>query len=137
MQNDFYQQKSFEQRWFAFTNDGLCVRYKKFFKVHEYELKYEDIGTRLIQSSEGIRRWLIFSLIFLVISVTLFIDRIYGGEVEKGAELFYMIPAIACGVVYALTYKRSCYLVKPNNKNPIEFLYNRPSKSKLEDFIKE
>jgi hypothetical protein len=128
--SDFYQQKLFEKRWYSFTDEGLHIKYKKVLKTHEYELKYEDIGTRIIQSKTGVRQWLIATIIFTIISLTLLIDRATGGDVERGAELIYIFLALMCGAGYYFTYKKSCFLA-------IELLINNPSKHQFEDFLTE
>jgi hypothetical protein len=115
MQCDFYQKRLFDQRWFNLTDNGL--------------------GTRVIQSHNDVRGFLTASVILTFISIFLFADRLSGGDVETGAELFYLLPGIAFAIAYFVTYKRSYYLVKSNNTNAVEFLYNRPSKQQLGDFV--
>ncbi len=135
MQFDFYQKRGFEKRGFKFTDKGLFVHYSKFFKTHEYELNYEAIGNRLIFSKKGIKAWLIAAILLLFASFVLLLDRLNGGEVEKGAEIFYLLPGIAFLTTYFLTYEKACYLVKSNNTNAIQFLIEAPSKKELEDFL--
>jgi|GEM_PF-2059396 hypothetical protein len=137
MPGELSQHKIFEKRFFKFTEIGLFVHSKTFFKTHEYELKYEDIGTKLIYIKKGLKAWLIPTCILIFLSLILLIDRLNGGDVEKGAEIFYLIPGLGCLIGYLLTYEKSCYLVKPNNKNAIKFLIDKPSKEQLSDFLKE
>ena len=132
---DFYQKRLFDQRWFTLTDNSLHVKYKRFFRTHEYELKFEDLGTRVIQSHNDVRGLLTASILLIIISITLFADKLSGGDVETGAELFYLLPGIASGIAYFVTYKKSYYLVKSNNTNAVEFLYNNPSKQELGDFV--
>lgn len=137
MQYDFSQYKLFEKRSFKFTDDGLRVRYRNIMKTHEYELKYEDIGTKVVDFTGGVRAWLVPTLILSVVAGILYIDRINGGDVEKGAELFYLSFALVCLTLYILTFKKARFLSKSNNANAIEFLSKNPTEEDLGNFINQ
>ena len=137
MHYDFSQHKLFEKRWFKFTEDGLRVRYNNIMKTHEYELKYEDIGTKVVDFVGGIRAFLVPTLILSVVAAVVYIDRINGGDVENGAEIFYLSFALVCLVLYIMTFKRVRYLSKSNNANAIEFLIKKSTEKDLENFINQ
>jgi hypothetical protein len=137
MKYDFSQNKLFEKRWFKFTDDGLRVRYRNMMKTHEYELKYEEIGTKVVDFRGGVRAWLVTTLILSVLAVIIYISRINGGDVGNGAELFYISFALVCLICYICTFKKACYLSKSNNVNAIEFLSKRPTEKDLENFINQ
>lgn len=137
MHYDFSQHKLFEKRWFKFTKDGLRVGYRNIMKKHEYELKYEDIGTTVVDFTGGVRAWLVPTLILSVVAAILYIDRINGGDVENGAELFYLSFALVCLILYVMTFKKARYLSKSSNANAIEFISKKPTEKELENFINQ
>jgi hypothetical protein len=137
MEYEFSQHKLFEKRWFKLTDNGLRVRYRNIMKTHEFELKYEDIGTKIVDHAGGIRAWLVPGLILCVVAGVLYLDRINGGDVENGAELFYLLFALVCFIIYIITFKKVRYLSQSNNVNAIEFLSNKPTKKDLGDFIEK
>ncbi|MBD1395208.1 hypothetical protein [Mucilaginibacter glaciei] len=135
IETEFNQQRLFYSRKFRLTKDGFRVRSKTLFKQHEYELNYEEVGSKIITTKDGKNGWLISSSILILLAAILLIVRLSGGDVEKGAEVLYGSFGVVCGIMYAFTFKNSIYLVKSNNQNAIEFLNNNPSKEKLEKFI--
>ncbi|WP_216848960.1 hypothetical protein [Pedobacter sp. L105] len=137
MHYDFSQHKLFEKRWFKFTDDGLRVRYRSIMKTNEYEIKYEDIGNKIVDFSGGVRAWFIPTLILSIVSGILYIDRINGGDVENGAEFFYLSFALVCLILYIMTFKKARYLSKSNNANAIEFLRKKATEKDLENFINQ
>ncbi|AOM76316.1 hypothetical protein BFS30_03575 [Pedobacter steynii] len=75
MHHDFYQQKFLEKRWYKFTNEGLHVSKKKFWNFYEYELKYEEMGNKIIRFKGGANAWWIPASILIFISSILFLDK--------------------------------------------------------------
>ncbi|RZK01864.1 MAG: hypothetical protein EOO43_23680 [Flavobacterium sp.] len=136
MHNEFSQHNFFEKRYYKLTDTGLRVRYKTLIKTHDYELKYEEVGSKLVEFTGGTKAWLVPAIFLTVLAVILYFDRTGGGDVEKGAELFYLSFAMVCFTIYILTYKRVCYLSRSNNVQSIEFLSNKPTREKLDNFIK-
>lgn len=135
MYDDFTQEKLFEKRYFQFISTGLVVQYKNLFKVQKFEIKYEDIGTKLIYLNKGVKGWLISAGLFVFVSLTLFVVRESGGDVETGAEIFYLVPGVACLIAYFITYDKSCYLATSNYSAPLKFLIDNPSKLLFDDFF--
>ncbi len=127
--------KFFNKRVYELTDIGLKGQLKRLFNSSEYFVDYEDIGVRILKSKTGNTVWLIIAIIGLVLPILLLILRLFGGDVEGGAELLYLTIGLVSGLIYWLTYSKSFYLVQPGNKNAIEFIHNNPSKDELEQFI--
>ncbi|RFZ90403.1 hypothetical protein D0C36_21665 [Mucilaginibacter conchicola] len=135
MDKNFYQKGFFEKKWFFITDSGLSVRSKKMGSIHEYDINFEDIGTRLRTSTKDIAALRLIAIACLVIAIVVFVARLSGKHVENWAEAFYLIVAVGAASAYYLTYKKLLYLLKPNNSNPIEFLLDKPTAADLGAFI--
>lgn len=136
MENTFFQRDMhFNKKWFTLTEQGLQVKQKSLFSSNEYFLNYEDIGSKIVKSKAGRKGWLIATASLFSLSLILFIIRIAGEDIEKGAELFYLLTGSICFLVYLITYKSTFYLAQSGNTNAIEFLADKPTKEKLEWFI--
>lgn len=131
IQKDFF----FNQRIFELSDTGLHAQKKGLFHDTEYSVDFDDIGIRVLKEKLGRNGWLVGSIIALLLSMILFAQRTIGGDVGSGAEVFYLMIGLVCGLVFILTYKRKFYLVKSGNTNAIEFIEDKPSKKELDDFI--
>lgn len=125
----------FHRRIYELTDNGLKGQLKRLFDSSEYFVDYEDVGVRILKSKSGNTVWLIIAIIGLVLPVLLLIARLFGGDVEGGAEVLYLTIGLVSGLIYWLTYSKSFYLVQPGNKNAIEFIYDNPTKEDLDQFI--
>ena len=127
--------KFFNKRIYELTDNGLKGQLRRLFNSSEYFVDYEDIGVRILNSKSGNTVWLIIAIIGLVLPILLLTLRLFGGDVEGGAELLYLTIGLVSGLIYWLTYSKSFYLVQQGNKNAIEFIYNNPTKDELGKFI--
>lgn len=137
MQCDFYQRNLLEKKWFTFTDAGLRIKHQKLLKTHDYELKYEEIGTKKAFLKGGSTPWLIATIILTAVSLIVYLYRISGGDVEPGAEFLYLSFALLTAVLYLMTFKNARFLAKINNVGLIEFLNNKPSVKEVDLFIDE
>ncbi|HCL06693.1 MAG TPA: hypothetical protein DHW64_12360 [Chitinophagaceae bacterium] len=136
MSNALHQKGFFlKQSWFEITDIGLVIKTKTLTSNDEFFMNFEDIGTKIIRSNGGKKGWLIATVVFVILSIGMYVMEQSGGNAEKNAYLFYLIIAIICIVVYLMTYKRSFFLVTNDNSNAIEFLVDKPSKKEIGDFI--
>lgn len=135
MHYDFYQQQLFNKRWFKLTDTGLRVRHRENIKSFEYELNFEEIGTKVVDKTAGLKGWILSASLFSLIAVVMYLDKSSGGDVESSADLFYASLGGFCWVLYFITFKRVRYLSKSNNVNAIEFLRSRSKTQELNDFI--
>ncbi|MGY4386301.1 hypothetical protein ACVWYN_003352 [Pedobacter sp. UYP24] len=132
---DFTQQKILEKKWFKFTPTGLRLKNRKLLETHEYELKYEDIGSITVEISGGKRSWLATGIFLTLLSFIIFLDKSIGSNVEDGAEFFYLLISVSCIAAFLITFKKTLVLTKPGNVNPIEFLKRKSDQGALNDFI--
>jgi hypothetical protein len=136
MQYDFSQQRLLEKKHFRFMEDGLFIHTSNAGKVHEYEIKYELIGTKIIYWKNGMSIYLLVAAFFTAISILFCFDT---GEpkIELSMRLFIaaLVPLFIS--IYFITYKRARYITNSVNSNPIEILSNRPSVDAVDNFIKE
>ncbi|MFC5623826.1 hypothetical protein [Algoriphagus winogradskyi] len=127
----------FNRKHFTLKEDGLHLVYKSLIKSSEVFVKYENIGTKIIINKSGKKGWLIATGVLLALSLSLYIDNKFSGNVERSFEAFYFGISMSCLLVYLLTFKQSLHLTKDDNTNSIEFLLNNPSKTHLDDFLLE
>ena len=138
MENTFFQRdRHFNRKWFTLTEQGMQVKQKSLFSSGEYFVDYENIGSKIIKTKAGKKGWLIATASLLSLSLLLFILRMAGEDIGRGAELFYLLIGIICFLVYFISFKSTFYLAQSGNTNAIEFLANRPTKEKLELFIEQ
>jgi hypothetical protein len=138
MENKLFQRRFlFNRRWFEITADGLLFRKKEIVESAEIFIRFEEVGVKSLRSTERKRKWLIATLIFLVISIGTFFYERSGGNTDKNAFVVYLILSAACAVVYLVTTKNLFYLVTSGNKNAIGFYHNNPSAAELKSFIGE
>jgi hypothetical protein len=136
MSYTLYQKDNFfNQKEFEITAEGLNINSKKLVGSDELFVKFEDIGSKVIKSKSGNRKWLLATIFFFMLSIGMFTYARVGGDVEKNGYLVYLILSIICFTVFFLTYKKSFYLTNSQNKNAIEFLIDNPSKEELNSFI--
>lgn len=136
MSYDFSQRRLFDKKNFRFTNDGLCIRSSNAGKVHEYEIKYENIGTKIIFWKNGLTIYLLIAA-FLIGICTLFYFDTSGPGMEPGMKLFISVLIAICIALYFITYKKARYLTDANNSNPIELFTDKPDTEAVDHFIKE
>ncbi len=133
---DFTQQKILEKKWFKFTPTGLRIKNRKLLETNEYELRYEDIGTIKVESSEG-KSYLLTPGIFLIlVSIfILYLDISRGSNYDYISDLFYLTISIAGIAAYLITFNKKVVLANSGNINPIYFLKIKSDKIALNDFI--
>lgn len=136
MQYDFSQQRLFEKKQFRFIEDGISIRLSNLGKTYEYELKYENIGTKITYWRNGMNIFLFVAAFFTIVSIAFYIDT--GDEkVDPAMQLFILalIPLLIS--LYFITFKTARYLTSPGNPNPIEIFSNRPNSTAVDNFISE
>ena len=136
MQYDFSQQRLLEKRHFRFMEDGLFIHSSNAGMTHEYEIKYENIGTKIIYWKNGLNIYLLVAA-FLTAASVIFCFDITEPEVEPSMRLFLVVLILLCISLYFITYKKARYITTPNNSNPIELFSNKPSIEAVDDFIDE
>lgn len=127
--------KFFNSKTFELTDTGLRGQQRGLFSYDEFFLNYDDMGIRVLKEKGGRRGWLGASTIALMIAIFLFVSRLFGEDVGRNAEFFYLAASGICGLIFILTYKRKFYLVKSGNTNAIEFFDENPTKKEFDEFI--
>ncbi|SMD08670.1 hypothetical protein [Pedobacter nyackensis] len=137
MQYDFSQHTLLEKKQFRFIEDGLSIRQSSIGKIHEYELKYENVGTKITHWKNGQKIFLVVAAFLTFVSFVLYFDRQNGGQVDPFMQLFILILISLLVFLYFFTFKTACYLTSAGNPNPIEFFSNKPDKETVDKFIDE
>lgn len=136
MQYDFSQQKLLEKRHFRFMEDGLFIHSSTAGKTHEYEIKYENIGTKIIYWKNGLSIYLFIAGFLTIASILLCFDTTEP-KVEPSARLLLIPVILFCISLYFITYKKARYITNPDNSNPIELFSNKPNIEAVDHFISE
>lgn len=136
MQYDFSQQRLLDKRHFRFMEDGLFIHSSSAGKVHEYEIKYENIGSKIIYWKNGLNIYLLVAAFLTVASILLCFDTTEP-KVELSARLFLIPIILLCISLYFITYKKARYITNPGNSNPIELFSNKPNIEAVDNFIHE
>jgi len=136
MQYDFSQQRLFEKKQFRFIEDGISIRLSNPGKTHEYELKYESIGTRITYWRNGMNVFLYVAAFFTILSIAFYLDT-SGEKVDPGMQLFILALIPIFISLYFATFKTARYLTSAGNQNPIEIFSNRPNSAAVDNFINE
>lgn len=136
MQYDFSQQKLFEKRRFRFKDDGLFIHSSTMGKTHEYEVKYENIGTKIITWKNGLSIYLLVAAFLTVVSVILHFDT-SPPPVDLSMQIFIAVIVVVCVTLYFITYKKARYITNANNTHPIEIFSTIPNTEAVDNFIQE
>jgi len=133
MQYDFSQQRLFEKKQFRFIEDGITIRLSNAGKIHEYQLKYENIGTKIIYWRNGMNIFLFVAAFFAILSIAFYFDT-SDDKVDPGMQLIILalIPLLIS--LYFITFKTARYLTSAGNPNPIEIFSNQPNSTAVIDF---
>jgi hypothetical protein len=118
-------------------NTGIRVINRRMFSGSERFVRFENIGSEIIKVREKKLAWLIPSVLFLVFALTVFINRINGGKVGGGAEIFHLSISAGFFITYAFTRKNSLFLVKDGQESGIEFIGTKIYEKRLNQFIKQ
>jgi hypothetical protein len=131
--SDTFIQKDlfFKTNKFELTETGIKGHRKTLFGSTEFFVDYNNLGVRILKTKSGSRRWLIAAGVFLLF----FVAVLFTNNHAKSAPAFHILASMICVLVYLLTYKRGYFLVQPGNRNALQFFYDKPSQSELDNFI--
>jgi len=113
---------------------GLRIIKKRIFSSTEF-IKFEDIGTEIIKEKDRKFVWLGFSVLFLIISSGVFINRVRGIKVGNGAEIFHLSVSFLFFVVYQIRSKNKLILYHDAYTNRIVFNQAVLYRKRLNSFI--
>ncbi|NQX42979.1 hypothetical protein SAMN05421820_11425 [Pedobacter steynii] len=136
MQYDFSQQRLLDKRHFRFMEDGLLIHSSSAGKVHEYEIKYENIGTKIIYWKNGLNAYLLVAAFFTVVSIIFYFDTTEP-KIEPSMQLFLLALIPSSILLYFITYKKARYITNSANLNPIELFSDKPNIEAVDHFIDE
>jgi hypothetical protein len=128
----FWNKKIFE-----ISDTGLSVKDKSLLSHTDYFVEFDNLGSKRLRKKSGQIWWVIGSFFLISVSILLFIDLATGGDGEKFAPYFYLVLGLCSLIIFVLTYKQTFFLVKSDNSNAVEFLYNKPNKEEFEKFISD
>ncbi|MGZ5190955.1 MAG: hypothetical protein ACXWCZ_08020, partial [Flavisolibacter sp.] len=121
---------------FIIEDTGIRINRKKLSSSTEIFIEYEDVGSTIIVEKKRKIIWLILSLLFLSLSIYVFIRRLNGGNIGDGAEIFHLSMSLVLFTVFLFTRKNSLFLAHSDNTNAIEFIATKRYKYRLDNFIK-
>lgn len=128
---------NFDRFKYAIEDTGLRLIKKRIASSSETFVDFEDIGSKIIIEKSRKLLWLIISLLFLVIAISVFVKRLNGGNVGNGAEIFHISTSMFFLIVYLITKRNIIHLTQSDNTNAIEFIGTKRYKKNVDDFIKE
>jgi hypothetical protein len=128
---------NFDRFKYVIEDTGLRLITKRIASSSETFVDFEDIGSKIIIEKSRKLLWLIISLIFLVIAISVFVKRLNGGNVGNGAEIFHISTSLFFLIVYLVTKRNIIHLTQSDNTNAIEFIGTKRYKKNVDDFIKE
>ena len=123
---------------YGIEENGLRIIKRKIFssKVESF-IEFENIGTEIREEKNRKFVWLCFSILFLILSISVFIKRSNGGKVGNGAEIFHLTISFLFFLVYQIRSKYQLCLRYDTYTDRIEF--NGPAfyRRRLKRFIKQ
>ncbi|MCE2962849.1 MAG: hypothetical protein ACK567_03465 [Chitinophagales bacterium] len=122
---------------FIIENNGLRLIKNRIASNTDTFVEFEDIGSKIIIDKSRKLLWLILSLLFLIIAVWIFINRLEGDKIGAGAEIFHIVISLFFLTIFLLTKKNIIFLTKNDNTNAIEFIGTKRYKKQVDEFIKE
>ena len=128
---------NFDRFKYAIEDTGLRLIKKRIASSSETFVDFEDIGSKIVIEKSRKLLWLIISLLFLVIAISVFVKRLNGGNVGNGAEIFHISTSMFFLIVYLITKRNIIHLTQSDNTNAIEFIGTKRYKKNVDDFIKE
>ncbi len=127
---DFYFSK------YRIEDSGLYIIRTKILSTKESFVKFENIGSEVIEEKDRKFLWLICSILFLAIAIYVFSRRINGHKVSETAEIFYLSVSFLFCLIYQFSSKNKLILFKDEKTNGIEFNGSIWYKKRLDQFIK-
>src|SRR5690348_16149369 len=121
---------------YIIEESGLQIIKKKIFSSTEF-IKFEDIGTEIIKEKDRKFVWLCFSVLFLMILLGVFINRVRGIKVGNGAEIFYLGVSFLFFLIYQIRSKNKLILYHDAYTNRIVFNQAVLYRKRLDSFIKQ
>lgn len=116
--------------------NGLKISQRSILGSKDTYVHFDYLGIKHLRTKSGVIWFLFVSLFLAFIAIAVFASDYFGGDVEKGAVGFYLALSVISFLIFVITYKNVFYLVMPDNKsNPVEFLYNKPSKQEFDAFL--
>ncbi len=126
---------NFKRLTFKIEDDGVKVIQKGITSSSEYFVEFEEIGTKTsIQKSRNLI-WISLAILFLIIGISVFINRMNGGKVGNGAEVFHFVSSSIFYLVFILTRKNTFTLLNHNSFSGIDFIGSSRDRKKVENFI--
>lgn len=128
---------NFDRFKYVIEDTGIRLIKKRISSSSDTFVDFEEIGSKIIIEKSRKLLWLIISVLFLIIAISVFIKRLNGGNVGNGAEIFHISTSIFFVIVYLVTKRNIIYLTQSDNSNAIEFIGTKRYKKNVDDFIKE
>jgi hypothetical protein len=128
---------NFDRFNYVIEDTGIRLIKKRIASSSDTFVDFEDIGSKIIIEKSRKLLWLIISLLFLVIAISVFVKRLNGGNVGNGAEIFHISTSMFFLIVYLITKRNIIHLTQSDNTNAIGFIGTKRYKKNVDDFIKE
>lgn len=128
---------NFDRFKYIIEDNGVRLIKKRIASSTDTFVDFEDIGSKIIIEKSRKVLWLIISILFFIIAISVFIKRLNGGKVGDGAEIFHVTISLFFFAVFLITKKNIIFLTQPDNTNAIEFIGSKRYKEKVNVFINE
>lgn len=114
---------------------GIRLIKKRISSSSDVFVEFEEVGSKIIKENSRKLIWLGLSVLFVCFAIGVFINRMNGGNVEKGAELIHIFVAAIFLVLFFLTRRNYIFLAQSDNSHAIAFIASRRYKEAVDKFI--
>ena len=128
------QKKNFTNRELKIKENKVFYKFGKFGNENEMVIPFENISGEKVSNETGRTGLLIGGIITIVISIGLIVLRFFEEDIEKYAELFWLIIGFVLLSIYYIT-KEKFWKIKLRNDDYIYLHKSIPNQKSVDDFI--
>lgn len=134
--NSLLHQKSFVRtKKFSIEKDSLNVQTRTWLTYKKYQIPFEKMSNEVLEMTTYSKPLLWTSLIMGFLSITIFVSRLVGEEMEVNADLLWGTLSVLFGIATWFT-KQSLIIVLGTDKSAL-FMKNKPSENEVRTFIEK
>ena len=124
------------KRIWTIDKKSLRFSYKQLLESSEEITPFEEITNDISYKTETSPGFLVAAGIFSIFVAACVLGRIKGLDMERYVEFFWLIPVIACLILYFVSVRRFKFLHLTNGSR-LSFYKNKPSEKTVNDFIEQ
>lgn len=128
---------NFDRFKFIIEDSGIRLIKKRIASSTDTFVDFESIGSKIIIEKLRNPLWIIISLVFLAIAISVLVGRLRGGKVGDNAEFFSLSISLFFFMIFMLTQRSMIFLTQSDNTNAIEFIGTNRYKKRVYAFISE